>query len=420
MKSMNRVLVLLAALALLMVGAFAEDAGTPAEVLPAATAAEATAAEATAEEATAAEATPAELADDAVVAIANGIEITRQEVVTYAQLMQSYGYLNSALDYESAFNYMLLLNIVPKVKVAEAGARTLLGDEYDALEQEYADKFEDSVKEYMTSAYGEDIPEEEYADKYAEALEYFASLGFEKEQYISDSLVYDAYDKLLSSMDFPISEEEIINTFNETVEQQKSAITGAAAYEYYTGLGYQVLYRPEGYRGVTHILLKADDELTKAYKEAADDEAKKAAADAIVESLKDKIDEIYARLDNGESFESLIPEYGEDPGMTGDNLQDGYPVHRDSTTYMQEFTDGAFSDKMLNVGDVSDPVVTSHGVHILHYVRDIPGGAVDMTDEMHESICDYLVQTAQSAQIEAWRDELTVEYTDAYNALIGK
>ena len=403
MKSMNRVLVLLAALALLMVGAFAEDAGTPAEVLPAATAAEATAAEATAEEAT-----PAELADDAVVAIANGIEITRQEVVTYAQLMQSYGYLNSALDYESAFNYMLLLNIVPKVKVAEAGARTLLGDEYDALEQEYADKFEDSVKEYMTSAYGEDIPEEEYADKYAEALAYFASLGFEKEQYISDSLVYDAYDKLLSSMDFPISEEEILNTFNETVEQQKSAITGAAAYEYYTGLGYQVLYRPEGYRGVTHILLKADDELTKAYKEAADDEAKKAAADAIVESLKDKIDEIYARLENGESFESLIPEYGEDPGMTGDTLQDGYPVHRDSTTYM------------LNVGDVSDPVVTSHGVHILHYVRDIPGGAVDMTDEMHESICDYLVQTAQSAQIEAWRDELTVEYTDAYNALIGK
>ena len=133
MKSMNRVLVLLAALALLMVGAFAEDAGTPAEVLPAATAAEATAAEATAEEAT-----PAELADDAVVAIANGIEITRQEVVTYAQLMQSYGYLNSALDYESAFNYMLLLNIVPKVKVAEVGARTLLGDEYDALEQEYS------------------------------------------------------------------------------------------------------------------------------------------------------------------------------------------------------------------------------------------------------------------------------------------
>ena len=45
---------------------------------------------------------------------------------------------------------------------------------------------------------------------------------------------------------------------------------------------------------------------------------------------------------------------------------------------------------------------------------------LDMTDEMHESICDYLVQTAQSAQIEAWRDELTVEYTDAYNALIGK
>lgn len=397
MKIVNRIGLLLLALALLAVGAFAEStAATPAE------------------------ATPGELADDTVVAIANGIEITRQEVITYAQLLQSYGYLNSALDYESAFDYMLLLNIVPRVKVAEAGARTLLGDDYDALEQEYADKFESSVKEYMTSAYGEDIPDEEYAGKYAEALEYFASLGFEKETYISDSIIYDAYDKLLSDMDFPVSEEEIIKTFNETVEEQKSVVTGAAAYEYYTGLGYSVLYRPEGYRGISHILLKADDELTKAYKEAADDEAKKAAADAIVESLKDRIDEIYARLENGESFEALISEYGEDPGMTGDTLRDGYPVHRDSTTYMQEFTDGAFSEKMLNVGDVSDPIVTSYGVHILHYVRDIPGGAEEMTDEMHESIYDYLVQTAQSVQIEAWRDELTIAYTDAYDALIAK
>ncbi len=397
MKIVNRIGLLLLALALLAVGAFAENtAATPAE------------------------ATPGELADDTVVAIANGIEITRQEVITYAQLLQSYGYLNSALDYESAFDYMLLLNIVPRVKVAEAGARTLLGDDYDALEQEYADKFESSVKEYMTSAYGEDIPDEEYAGKYAEALEYFASLGFEKETYISDSIIYDAYDKLLSDMDFPVSEEEIIKTFNETVEEQKSVVTGAAAYEYYTGLGYSVLYRPEGYRGISHILLKADDELTKAYKEAADDEAKKAAADAIVESLKDRIDEIYARLENGESFETLISEYGEDPGMTGDTLRDGYPVHRDSTTYMQEFTDGAFSEKMLNVGDVSDPIVTSYGVHILHYVRDIPGGAEEMTDEMHESIYDYLVQTAQSVQIEAWRDELTIAYTDAYDALIAK
>ena len=412
MNIIHRIGLLLLALALLATGALAENtASKPVYATPA---------EATAEEATAEEATAEELTDDTVIAIANGIEITRQELVTYAQLLQSYGYLDSALDYESAFNYMLLLNIVPKVKVAEAGARTLLGDDYDALEQEYADKFESSVKEYMASAYGEDIPEEEYAGKYAEALEYFASLGFEKEVYISDSLIYDAYDKLISSLDIPISEDEILKTFNETVEQQKSIVTGAAAYEYYTGMGYSVLYRPEGYRGINHILLKADSELTTAYKNAADDEAKAAAADAIVESLQDKIDEIYARLENGESFEALIAEYGEDPGMTGDTLQDGYPVHRDSTTYMQEFTDGAFSDKMLNVGDVSDPIVTSYGVHILHYVRDIPGGAEEMTDEMHESIYDYLVQTAQSAQIEAWREELTVEDTDAYNTLIGK
>lgn len=395
MKLINRIGMLLLALALLVTGAFAEGTATP-------------------EEATAGE------AEDAVIAIANGIEITRQEVVTYAQLLQSYGYLSSALDYQSAFEYMLLLNIVPKVKVAEAGLRTLLGDDYDALEQEYTDQFEDSVTEYMASVYGEDIPDEEYADKYAETLEYFATLGFEKEEYVSDSLTYDAYEALLAGMDFPVSEEEIFNTFNETVEEQKSVITSAAVYEYYTALGYSVLYRPEGYRGITHILLTADDALTTAYKEADGDEAKQAAADAIIESLRARIDEIYARLDGGESFEALIAEYGEDPGMTGDTLLEGYPVHRDSTTYMQEFTDGAFADTMQSVGDVSDPVVTSYGVHILHYLRDIPGGAVDMTDEMHESIHEYLVQSAQSVQIQAWRDELTVEYTDAYDAFMAQ
>lgn len=395
MKLINRIGMLLLALALLLTGAFAEGTATP-------------------DEATAGE------AEDAVIAIANGIEITRQEVVTYAQLLQSYGSLSSALDYQSAFEYMLLLNIVPKVKVAEAGPRTLLGDDYDALEQEYADQFEDSVTEYMASVYGEDIPEEEYADKYAEALEYFASRGFEKEEYVSDSLTYDAYEALLAGMDFPVSEEEILNTFNETVEEQKSVITSAAVYEYYTALGYSVIYRPEGYRGITHILLTADDALTTAYKEADGDEAKAAAADAMIESLRTRIDEIYARLDGGESFEALIAEYGEDPGMTGDTLLEGYPVHRDSTTYMQEFIDGAFADTMQSVGDVSDPVVTSYGVHILHYLRDIPGGAVDMTDEMHESIYEYLVQSAQSVQIQAWRDELTVEYTDAYDAFMGQ
>lgn len=395
MKLINRIGMLLLALALLLTGAFAEGTATP-------------------EEATAGE------AEDAVIAIANGIEITRQEVVTYAQLLQSYGYLSSALDYQSAFEYMLLLNIVPKVKVAEAGLRTLLGDDYDALEQEYTDQFEDSVTEYMASVYGEDIPDEEYADKYAEALEYFATLGFEKEEYVSDSLTYDAYEALLAGMDFPVSEEEIFNTFNETVEEQKSVITSVTVYEYYTALGYSVLYRPEGYRGITHILLTADDALTTAYKEADGDEAKQAAADAIIESLRARIDEIYARLDGGESFEALIAEYGEDPGMTGDTLLEGYPVHRDSTTYMQEFTDGAFADTMQSVGDVSDPVVTSYGVHILHYLRDIPGGAVDMTDEMRESIHEYLVQNAQSVQIQAWRDELTVEYTDAYDAFMAQ
>ena len=72
--------------------------------------------------------------------------------------------------------------------------------------------------------------------------------------------------------------------------------------------------------------------------------------------------------------------------MSGENLVNGYSVHKDTVVFMQEFTDGAFSEKMQKVGDVSDPVVTSYGVHILYYLRDIPGGAVEFTDAIKSEV----------------------------------
>ena len=33
---------------------------------------------------------------------------------------------------------------------------------------------------------------------------------------------------------------------------------------------------------------------------------------------------------------------------------------------------------MEKIGDISEPVVGSYGVHILQYVRDVPSGAVEL------------------------------------------
>ena len=76
--------------------------------------------------------------------------------------------------------------------------------------------------------------------------------------------------------------------------------------------------------------------------------------------------------------------------MIYENTETGYAVHPESTIWVKEFTAGAFSDKMQAVGDVSDPVVSRFGVHILYYLRDIPAGRVEFNDRIRESIVNYL------------------------------
>ena len=92
-------------------------------------------------------------------------------------------------------------------------------------------------------------------------------------------------------------------------------------------------------------------------------------------------------------FEDLVLEYGTDPGMRNlDNLTNGYAVHADSIVWDSDFQKAAM--ELSNIGDISEPVVSGFGVHILKYQRDIPGGAVEMTDTIESEILAHLKEEA--------------------------
>ena len=198
---------------------------------------------------------------------------------------------------------------------------------------------------------------------------------------------------------------------------------------------------PEGYRAVTHILLEVDADLLQAfldaqgaYEEASSaetvDEAAVAAAKetmdaaraAVIASRQSDIDDIYARLKAGETFESLIAEYGKDPGMQdAGNLAEGYHVHAQSVIYDGAFVEGAFQEGMQQPGDVSEPVVGSFGIHIVYYLKDVPGGLI-MTDEIHDEIAEALVSMqlndAYSKGYDEWKEKVEIVYNqDAIDAL---
>ncbi|WP_445955163.1 peptidylprolyl isomerase [Yeosuana sp.] len=83
--------------------------------------------------------------------------------------------------------------------------------------------------------------------------------------------------------------------------------------------------------------------------------------DSITEKAKTRINEIYKKLNQGEDFESLARQFSEDKSTA--NKGGLLAPFSAGSLSSQEFEDTAFALK--NVGDVSKPIKTQYGWHIL-------------------------------------------------------
>lgn len=117
----------------------------------------------------------------------------------------------------------------------------------------------------------------------------------------------------------------------------------------------------ESYAAVKHVLIK-NSPSTEEGETAAEVDAEKYAKDA-----KAKAEEVLAKAIGGANFESLIAEYGEDPGM--ESNPDGYVIDENgasadgSGSMVPEFTKGSFA---VEAGNVNPELVeSSYGWHII-------------------------------------------------------
>ena len=138
----------------------------------------------------------------------------------------------------------------------------------------------------------------------------------------------------------------------------------------------------------------------------------KAEADCLA-SVQDKLDEIYAKIDAGEDFASLIEAYGEDPGMQNEPTKTrGYYVSANSSNWDSMFTDGAMS--LAEVGDVTrTPVIGSSGIHIIRYESDVTPGAVpldEIRDKLYDETLEKLKTDHYNSELESWISALNPKY----------
>lgn len=405
------------------------------------------------------------------VATVNGVTITKGEVKdTYEYYQNYYAYMNYYYTGNSDISSQLedikdnvleafIRSELVKEKAAELGLDTLSDDDKASIEAQAAQELEDALNEEIEEGHidTEGLTEEEI---HAAALAHLEEEGVTLDSLIESDTTSFIADRVRENViaDIAVEDSEIQEAFDKEVADDESSFTNSTyLYELYRSNGTTIYWNPEGYRTVKHILLQMsddqkseltalEDELTSVQdmidalenpeenSEEASEEATEEAEPAlsldelnarkaeieksiedkkaeIIASFSETTDEIYQKLEDGASFDDLMAEYGEDPGMKSEPaMTEGYYVAETSTIWESVFTETAMS--LEKIGDVSEPVLGSNGVHIIYYNADVTPGAIDIAtvrDDLAATLLTDKQDEAYDAAYQSWRDTAKVQ-----------
>ena len=352
--------------------------------------------------------------------------------------------LAEAINRQALNDTVIYCLILQKGK--EQGLDQVTDEEKAAFTDSAKEQWEGIVSSFVASlgTVTDESTDEEKAAARADAEALLQSqYGYDENMYIAKYLEQavnnTVYTRLVERLTegMTVTDADVQAYYDNLVKNDQEKYGGdISAYEFYvTYYGQSSYYTPEGYRGINHILLKVEDELlnnwkdlstklegqqsgteTESAEEPVTEEMVAEARRAVLDSVKETVDEIKAKLDGGASFDDLIREYGTDPGMEKDETRAiGYPVHKDSIIYDKAFRDAAMA--LEKVGDVSEPVVGQYGVHILQYLRDVPAGAAELTEEMKDEFGAAILKDMQAealnSAVDQWRKDSDIVYTEA-------
>lgn len=186
------------------------------------------------------------------------------------------------------------------------------------------------------------------------------------------SLYLDEYSKEVNSP-LNVTDEEIENV-KQMWQQQGVLVTRATA---------------------KHILISTKDE-----------NGQELGADA-KEEKRLLAEKLYQDIMSGADFDELMNEYSADPGLAA--YPDGYTFGPGEM--VEEFEKTAFS---LNAGEVSEPVLTTHGYHIIKLVEKTSRDE----EEIVSAAKQYLLSEKESSLATQWKSEYKiVKNEEVYNKI---
>jgi foldase protein PrsA len=300
------------------------------------------------------------------VAVVDGTEISKADLDELMTLSKNgYKQSNQAFpkagtpEYQSiqTRNVAYLVQLVELRKAADDLGVTVSPKDIDKIEnQTIKDKFGGKRSEYDKALKKAGFTPQQYREK---ALEVSAL----------STKIFDAVTK-----DVDVSDQEIL--------------------EYYTAN--QSQYGSPESRDVRHILIAEKN------KDGSVDFA----------ASKAKADQVYAQLKGGADFAALAKQLSADPGSkdAGGKLT----ISRGQT--VPEFDKVSFD---LKTGELSKPVKTTYGYHVIEAVSDVRKATTTPLDKVRASIRTTLLQEKRNQEIQKWLEDLKADYESKVSYAAG-
>ena len=195
--------------------------------------------------------------------------------------------------------------------------------------------------------------------------ELLAQNGFNEELYYHVQLLNDVYSKILTNEKFVANEEEVKAFYDENKE---------------------TIFKYDGVRA-KHILIMPE----------TDEEGN--STDKQWNTAKSTADKVYKLAKKGEDFDSLVAEYNMDPGV--ESNPDGYTFAKGEM--VAEFEEKCYE---MEIGEISEPVKTAYGYHIIKLEEKIPYFEFDADVEAYiknnlsaEKFTEYILEIAEKAEV---------------------
>ena len=125
----------------------------------------------------------------------------------------------------------------------------------------------------------------------------------------------------------------------------------------------------------------------------------------ILVKQKARADDLYRQLQDGGNFAALAKQYSQDPAS---KAQGGKFTAQQGAT-VPEFDKTAFE---LETGELSRPVKTQFGWHIIEATAAIKPKATQELGEVESQISDQLLEEQKNARINEWIEELRTRFED--------